>query len=103
MESTREQSLLTASSIAIGETGTLWRLFINGPTANSLANVNEMRISSIGIAATFLLLLALLISFMAKVVIVRPLNNVIAGLTAMSQSEGDLDPAADYQLSRWVR
>jgi len=90
LESSGDRSLMTITPMIIGDTELPWTLMVNAPHSKMLAGVYKMRNTSIMIAGTFLILLGILVFWMARLVIVRPINNVIASLTDISEGDGDL-------------
>ena len=81
---------MTVTPITIGTIETPWTILVNAPLDRMLAGVYKMRNTSILMAAGFLVLLGILVYFMARIVIVTPLNKVIESLTDISEGEGDL-------------
>ncbi len=90
LETTGEDSVLTITPLTIGTTGTDWAILVNAPLGRMLAGVYKMRNISILISVISLCLLGLIIFFLSRLVIVRPINRVIDSLTDISQGEGDL-------------
>ncbi|MCG8636584.1 MAG: methyl-accepting chemotaxis protein [Desulfobacterales bacterium] len=95
LETTGDDSVLTITPLKVGTTGTDWAMIVNAPLNKMLEGVNKMRNISILISGISLGLLGLLVFFLSRMVIVRPVNNVIASLTDISQGEGDLTKRLD--------
>jgi len=95
LETTGEQSRITITPITIGATQTPWYIFVNAPLDRMLEGVYKMRNASILIAGSFLVLLGVLIFFLARLVIVRPINIVIESLVDISEGDGDLTKRLD--------
>ncbi len=90
LETTGEDSIVTITPLTVGTTGTDWTILVNAPLSRMLAGAYKMRNISILISAISLGLLGLLIFFLSRLVIVRPINKVIDSLIDISQGEGDL-------------
>ncbi|MEH0019539.1 MAG: methyl-accepting chemotaxis protein [Desulfobacter sp.] len=90
LETTKDASILTITPLTVGATGTDWAILVNAPLDRMLSGVYKMRNISILISGISLGLLGLLVFFLSRLVIVRPLNRVIDSLTDISQGEGDL-------------
>jgi len=90
LETTNEASVITITPVVTGKTQIQWSLLVNAPLEGMLSGVTKMRNTSILISAVSLFLLGVLIFFMARIVIIRPINLVVESLTDISEGEGDL-------------
>ncbi|MBM9612787.1 methyl-accepting chemotaxis protein [Desulfobulbus rhabdoformis] len=90
LETSGEPSLMFITPVATGKTQTHWKLFINAPTERILEQVVKMRNGSIIISILAFICLMGVIYLLARLVIVRPVNSVIAGLEDIAQGKGDL-------------
>ncbi|MDY0360913.1 MAG: methyl-accepting chemotaxis protein [Desulforegulaceae bacterium] len=90
LETTGEKSIMTITPITAGFTGADASIFINAPLDKMLEKVSKVRNISIFISSFFLIVLLGLIFVLSKIVIIKPVNNVIAKLTDISEGEGDL-------------
>lgn len=90
LETDGSDSILTMTPIKIGRTGKNASILINAPLNKMLKGVYKMRNISTLISVFFLGVLMALIYFLARVVIVAPVNKVIESLNDISQGEGDL-------------
>lgn len=90
LETTGEESVITITPITAGFTGTDAAIFVNAPLDKMLEKVFQIRNISVFISAFFLSVLLVLIFILSKIVIIRPVNNVVAKLKDISEGEGDL-------------
>ncbi len=90
LETSGEPSQMFITPVVTGNTETPWKLFINAPTKRMLQHVVRMRNGSIIISVLSFVCLLALIYVLARIVIVRPVNSVIAGLEDITKGEGDL-------------
>nr|WP_321400504.1 methyl-accepting chemotaxis protein [uncultured Desulfobacter sp.] len=95
LETTGEKGVIVSNPINIGKTGTSWTIFITAPTDRILSSVYKMRNLSILICCISLGVLAALIFFLARIVIVSPVNRVVGRLDNISRGEGDLTQRLD--------
>jgi methyl-accepting chemotaxis protein len=95
LETTGENGVIVSNAINIGKTGTPWTIFITAPTDRILSSVHNMRNMSILICCISLGVLAALIFFLARIVIVNPVNRVVGSLDNISRGEGDLTQRLD--------
>nr|WP_321467509.1 methyl-accepting chemotaxis protein [uncultured Desulfobulbus sp.] len=95
LETTGEPSLMIITPVVTGKTETTWKLFINAPMEKILQQVVRMRNGSILISGLSFCFLIAVIFMLARIVIVRPVNHVIASLDDITKGEGDLTKRLD--------
>lgn len=95
LETTGEKGIIVSNAIEIGKTETPWTIFITAPTDRILSSVYNMRNLSILICCISLGVLAALLFFLARIVIVSPVNRVVTSLDNISRGEGDLTKRLD--------
>jgi methyl-accepting chemotaxis protein len=84
------KAMLSAVPFAVGNTGEKVYLLVAAPMDRIMEGVNTMTRFSIMISTGFLVLLGILIFFLARILIVGPINGVVDRLKDISEGEGDL-------------
>ncbi|MDR1107173.1 MAG: methyl-accepting chemotaxis protein, partial [Treponema sp.] len=79
----------------IGETGTSWTLMLGTEDHVILAQINQMIVFTIIIAAAAIILTAAII-FLVSISITKPIVNVALTLKDISEGEGDLTKTVDF-------
>ena len=90
LETDGADSIMISTPIEMGYTGETADILINAPLDKMLAGVYKMRNISIIISIFFLTLLLSLIFLLSRLVIIKPVKNVIDSLVDISEGDGDL-------------
>ena len=75
--------------IELGRTGSSWHLAVGAPVDEVMAQARSQKNTSIMISLITLFILFGAIYYIAGVVIVRPVNQVVAGLSDIARGDGD--------------
>lgn len=89
-EKLKSQAMMVYTPVTIGKTDLPWSLAIVVPMENVLKNAHSLRNMSILIGLISIAILFAVVYAIASLIILRPINEMIAGFKDIAQGEGDL-------------